>query len=97
MSLQVEWDPDKAASNLGKHGVSFKEAATVFRDLLAVTVPDPQHSDVEDRFITVGISQPGRLLLVVHTEHVHTDAIHIRIISARPMTKRERKTYEEER
>ncbi len=95
MSLQIEWDPAKATSNLEKHGVSFEEAATVFGDPLAITVHDPQHSEAEDRFITAGYSQLNRLLLVVHTERVHTEVIDIRIISARPTTKRERKTYEE--
>jgi len=89
--LQFEWDPAKAAENLAKHGVSFEEAATVFRDTLSATGPDPDHSVGEERFITFGVSTSGRLLIVAHTEHGDT----IRIISARPAKSGERKIYEE--
>ena len=67
MSERVEWDPNKAASNLDKHGVSFEEASTVFFDPLALTIPDPEHSFDEDRFITMGLSASAQLLVVVHT------------------------------
>ena len=65
--IQFEWDPAKAKLNLKKHGVTFKEAATVFRDPLGITVFDPDHSEVEDRFITIGFSAAGRLVMVGHT------------------------------
>jgi len=89
--LRFEWDPEKAAENLAKHGVSFEEAATVFRDALSATGSDPDHSVDEERFITFGLSTAGRLLVVAHTDRDDT----IRIISARPVTPREREIYEE--
>ena len=92
MSLFFEWDENKARSNFEKHGVSFEEAATIFADPMTWTIPDPLHSDAEDRFITMGESYRRRLIVVVHTER--TDRI--RIISARFATRQERKTYEEE-
>ena len=88
--LEFEWDPEKAASNLKKHGVSFEEAATVFRDQLSLTFYDPDHSVDEDRYITIGTSTDGRLIIVSHTDRDD----HIRIISARNATRRERKMYE---
>jgi uncharacterized protein len=91
MSLEFEWDEDKARKNLKKHGVSFKEASTVFADPLALTIPDPVHSEDEDRYITLGESYRRRLLVVVSTER----GDRIRIISARVATRRERKDYEE--
>ncbi len=89
--MQFEWDTAKAAESLAKHGVSFEEAATVFRDTLSATGADPDHSVGEERFITFGVSTSGRLLVVAHTERGDT----IRIISARPATPGERKIYEE--
>ena len=89
--VEFEWDPQKAASNLRKHKVSFPEAATVLGDPLAVTAPDPDHSAEEDRSITVGRSVRGRLLLVAHAERGER----IRIISARELTRHEREAYEE--
>jgi uncharacterized DUF497 family protein len=89
--MEFEWDPDKAARNLTKHGVSFHEAATVFGDPLAITYSDPDHSDDEDRFLTFGHSSEGHLLVVSHTDR----GDRIRIISARRATRRERKLYEE--
>ena len=91
--MDFEWDPNKAEINLRKHGVSFAEAGTVFGDELAITVPDPDHSDDENRYITVGWSNRRRLLIVSHTDRGDK----IRIISARELTPRERKTYEEEK
>ncbi len=85
-----EWDADKAASNLVKHGVSFEEAATVFEDVFAMTVGDSLHSDVEGRLVTIGVSRVSRLLLVINTER----AENIRIISARPPNSAERRIYE---
>jgi len=90
--VEFEWDPKKAAKNLQKHGVSFNEAATVFGDSLGTTVPDPDHSLAEDRYITVGMSGRRRLVIVAHTERGER----IRIISARELTWAERKAYEEE-
>lgn len=91
--MEFEWDPAKASHNLRKHTVSFEEAATVFRDFLSVTVPDPDHSWDEERHITVGESARGRILLVSHTQEA--DGKHIRIISARPLTSHERRVFEE--
>ena len=78
MALRFEWDGRKAASNLKKHGVSFGEAATAFADPLSLTVGDPDHSDQEDRFVLLGLSFRGRLVVVAHSEH----GAAIRIISA---------------
>ena len=90
--MDFEWDPDKAATNQEKHGVSFDEAATVFGDPLSLTIPDPTHDLAESRFILLGESYSGRLLVVVHVDRVER----IRIISARPATRRERYSYEHE-
>ena len=89
--MNFEWDEAKADGNLAKHGVSFQEAATVFRDALSQTGQDPDHSINEERFITFGLSTSGRLLAVAHTERGDT----IRIISARVATPGERTIYEE--
>ena len=90
--MKFEWGPQKAAQNLSKHGVSFREAATVLGDPLGSTVSDPDHSSAEARFITVGSSNRGRLLMVAHTER----GDRIRLISARELTRAERKAYEED-
>jgi uncharacterized DUF497 family protein len=92
VGIEFEWDPNKAARNLQKHGVSFEEAATVFRDALSITAADPDHSVEEERYITVGLSGYSRLLMVAHTEQGNS----VRIISARELTSRERRQYEEE-
>ena len=92
MSNLFEWDPEKARSNLLKHDVSFEEAETVFLDPLSLTVPDPKHSDQENRFIITGYSILKRQLVVVHTDR----GVKIRIISARLATPSERKRYERE-
>ncbi len=89
--MEYEWDPVKAESNLTKHGISFNEAATVFRDPLAVTYSDPDHSDEEDRFITIGTTSDGQLVILSHTDRGEKT----RIISARLTTRREKKLYEE--
>ena len=89
--MEFEWDPRKAKINLRKHGVSFTEAGTIFGYELAITVSDPDHSSDEDRFITIGWSDRRRLLIVSHTDRGNR----IRIISARELTKAERKEYEE--
>ena len=89
--MKFEWDAAKAASNIRKHGVSFDEAGSVFLDRLAVSGPDPDHSIEESRYITFGMSRLGRLLAVSHTYRPGA----IRIISARRVTRAERKIYEE--
>jgi uncharacterized protein len=89
--VNFEWDPGKANQSRRKHRVSFHEAATVFGDPFSVTYPDPDHSISEQRFITVGMSSAGRVLIVAHADHNEI----IRIISARKTTQRERKQYEE--
>jgi uncharacterized DUF497 family protein len=89
--VEFEWDDKKARANVTKHGMTFHEAASVFGDSLALTFQDPDHSTREDRFLTFGQSINGRLLAVIHTAR----GASIRIISARPATRRERKIYEE--
>ena len=84
--MQFEWDPQKAASNLSKHGVSFEEASTVFGDPLALTIDDPDHSADEARFVTLGHTRQQRLVVVAHTER----GDRTRIIMAREATARER-------
>jgi len=91
MPLSFEWDQNKAKTTLAKHGVSFEEAATVFGDALSLTIPDPAHSQVEERWIVLGWSNQRKLLVVVHTERGDI----IRIISARLASRREHKQYEE--
>ncbi|MBX7132766.1 MAG: BrnT family toxin [Fimbriimonadaceae bacterium] len=88
--LQFEWDPAKDEANQAKHGVSFKEASEVFGDPLALTVPDPDHSIGEARFVTMGLSGNGSTLVVVHTDREDR----IRIISARKAHPDERRHYE---
>ena len=88
--MRFSWDPNKDLLNQRDHGVAFQEATTVFGDSLAVTVSDPDHSIGEERFITIGQSSSGRLLVVCHIEQGDT----IRIISARRATAHERKDYE---
>lgn len=90
MKFEFEWDSSKAKRNLKKHGVSFEEAVAIFDDLLSMTINDPRHA--EERFVTIGLSNRQRLLVVSHTDRGPT----IRIISARPATRRERETYEED-
>jgi uncharacterized DUF497 family protein len=90
--MEFEWDPRKDAANRRKHKLGFREAATVFGDPLATTFPDVEHSAFEQRFLTVGTSKSGRLLVVAHTERGEA----IRIISARPATPSESRFYEEE-
>jgi uncharacterized protein len=89
--VNFEWDPGKARENRRKHRVSFPEAASVFGDPLALTYPDPDHSLAEQRFITIGLSSAGRVLIVSHADRNEN----VRIISARKTTQSERKHYEE--
>ena len=90
--MVFEWDPKKAAINLRRHKVSFHEAATVFSDPFSITVPDPDHSIQENRYLIIGQSNRHRLLIVSHAEQGER----IRIISARELTPTEREAYEEE-
>ncbi len=92
MELNFEWNFEKAKENLKKHRVSFEEAATVFADLLSMSFPDPDHSHGESRYLLIGRSFAGNILVVAHTER----GSKIRIISARKATRKERKSYEEE-
>ena len=91
MSATFEWDESKALLNEQKHGISFEEAATVFADPLSLTIVDEVHSDNENRFVDIGESSSGHLLVVAYTERGET----IRIISCRPATRAERRTYEQ--
>ena len=93
MALVFEWNPVKARINEAKHGISFEEAASVFGDPLSLTIMDPSHSVREERFVTVGASHRGQLLVVVHADR----GDRIRIISGRKATPQERRAYEEEK
>jgi uncharacterized DUF497 family protein len=90
--MEFDWDPNKAARNLVKQDISFHEAATIFGDPLALTFADCDHSNEEDRFLTFGMSREGRLLVVSHADKADLT----RIISARRMTRKEKKLYEGE-
>ncbi len=88
--MQFEWNQDKALTNLRKHAISFPEATTVFDDSLSVTFPDPDHSIGENRYVMIGMSRSGQLLVVCHTDREN----YTRIISARRATRQERRFYE---
>ena len=91
-----EWDPVKARENLRKHAISFERAAELFLDPLAVSVLDQEHSEAEERWVTIGRDTHGRVLVLVHTfTEVAAEEWKIRIISARKATKRETRQYEE--
>jgi len=87
----VEWDDRKAAANSKKHGVTFQEAATVLEHALSITFRDPDHSIEESRFLTIGLASTGRILVVAHNDRAKA----VRLISARPATRSERRFYEE--
>lgn len=91
MDLRFTWDPVKAVANLRKHRVSFTEAATAFADPRSITIPDPDRSLEEERFVLIGRSNRDRLLVVAHMERGDL----IRIITARLPSRRERNSYEE--
>jgi uncharacterized protein len=91
MALEFQWDPAKAAANLRKHRVSFPEAATAFDDPLSVTIADPDHSAREERYLLLGLTRGGRLVVVAHADR----GANIRIISARLADRYERRAYEE--
>ena len=90
--MQFEWDQNKALRNKEKHGISFTEATTVFGDPMELTISDPDHSTGEFRFLSIGQSNLGNLLVVSYTEREEN---HLRIISARRATKHEQKHYEQ--
>jgi hypothetical protein len=90
MAIEFEWDAAKAGANLRKHGVSFEEPATAFSDVLSSTIPDPLHSEREARYVLLGQSSAGRLVVVVHIDR----GTKIRLISARVATRKERRLYE---
>jgi uncharacterized DUF497 family protein len=93
--FRFEWDPQKASSNLAKHGVAFPQAATVFLDPLAASIPDDEHSEGERRWVTLGVSGSGVLLAVIHTwEQAESGSASARIISARRATPAEMRDYE---
>jgi hypothetical protein len=89
--IAFEWDRGKDSANRRKHGVGFAEASTVFDDPLSITIPDPEHGIGEERFVITGTSSQRSLLIVVHTIRGER----IRLISARPATKHEKRNYEE--
>jgi uncharacterized protein len=89
--MEFDWDSKKAAANLKKHGLSFQEAATMFGDPMAYMVADPNHSEDEDRYVSIGYTETGRLVVVSHTEHEGVT----RIISPRKANRKERKSHEE--
>ena len=91
MSIKFEWDPRKARRNLRKLEVDFTEATTVFADTLSITIPDPDHSEDEERWVTMGLTNRQRLLVVVHTEEGETS----RLIRVRLADHHERRKYEE--
>jgi hypothetical protein len=97
MELIIEWDANKDRANFRKHRVSFEEAKTLFNDPLLITFPDEYHSDSEERYVSIGCSARGRILLVIHTEREETEnSLTIRIISSRKVTPAERRTYEQD-
>ena len=93
MALIFEWDERKAKANVAKHGVDFEEARTIFNDPRLLTFEDIDHSEQEQRYLSLGISSDGRLLIAAHTE----DGDIVRLINCRKATRRERRTYEETR
>jgi uncharacterized protein len=90
MELTFEWDEVKAKANLRKHKVSFHEGKTVFNESFLMTFPDPEHSAREERYINIGMSSKGKILVVIHTERQRS----IRLLSSRKATANERKVYE---
>lgn len=92
--MNFEWDENKNRTNIKKHGVDFRDACYVFADMYALSMPDDEHSENEERWLLLGASQNGKILLVVHTQRIGDI---VRIISARKATKHEQKTYNERR
>lgn len=97
MKIIFDWDRNKARINTAKHRISFEEARTIFLDRLTLTRRDEEHSDEEDRLISIGLSSAGRLLMVVHTEiYEIPDILVVRIISVRKATTAEHTRYEKQ-
>ncbi|QQS33125.1 MAG: BrnT family toxin [Acidobacteriota bacterium] len=95
MRYDFEWDPKKARTNIRKHAVSFERAATVFRDPNLLSIPDEEHSEKEERWITIGLDGMGSVLVLSHKcESLSAESMRIRIISVRKATKRETEQYE---
>jgi uncharacterized DUF497 family protein len=94
LNYNFEWDPKKATINYSKHKISFELAATIFLDKNVITIFDSDHSETEDRWITMGLSKNGTILTIIHTyDEIDDSSISIRIISARKSTKNEIKQY----
>ena len=94
-NYHFEWDSAKATSNQRKHGISFDLAATMFNDPLMLSIPDKEHSETEERWLTLGQAANGKLLVVIHTyQEIDRQAASIRIISARLATKQEQRQYQ---
>lgn len=97
MRYYFDWDPNKAKTNLKKHGIGFEQASTIFLDPGMISVFATEHSEDEDRWATMGIDSNGMLLVVVHTfQQLDASSCRIRIISARKATRKESKQYQEE-
>ena len=90
--IEFEWNSKKDRANLKKHGVSFEEAKTIFNDPHVITFHDPDHSEMENRFLSAGVSEKGRFLTISHTDRDEK----VRIINARRTTKKEKSAYEKE-
>lgn len=91
-----DWDPLKARTNQAKHGISFRRATAVFRDPLALTIYDDEHSETEERWVTIGREESGQYLVVIHTfQELSASEIRVRVVSARAADKQEIRTYEE--
>ncbi len=96
MQYYFEWDPNKAKQNIRNHKISFERAATIFLDPIALSIFDDEHSEIEERWSTLGIDNTGILLVVCHTfNQIDNERFNIRIISARKATQNETKQYEE--
>lgn len=94
-NCHFEWDSTKAIGNQRKHGISFDLATRVFNDALMLSIPDKEHSEAEERWLTLGQTENGKLLLVIHTyQEINIHMANVRIISARPATKQEQHQYE---
>jgi uncharacterized protein len=94
MQYNFEWDPNKAKVNIKKHGVSFEQVAEIFLDPLQLVIFDSEHSEAEERWVTLGKTKNGILLVVAHTFEEHEDSATIRVISARKATIQEQRQYE---
>lgn len=95
MKYNFDWNPDKEKQNIRKHGMNFRKASSIFRDPSQLSIYDEEHSDYEDRWITIGLDDGGVLRVVVHTfEHLDKLNCNIRIISARKATNQEKKQYQ---